>query len=292
MLTILAPAKVNLTIEVLGERPDGFHEICSVAQTISFSDRLHFEAGAGLEFRCSHPGWLPGESLVPKAADLLQKVTGHLKGAVVTLDKRIPLVSGLGGDSSDAAATLCGLNRFWELGLSLKELLGLATQLGSDVPFFLYGGTARLESRGEVITPLPPLPKMWLVLMLPPVPRETGKTGRLYASLRTERYTDGEITRTVVNQLTRGEEVKLSGLFNVFDGVARDCFIGLSAYWEQFLRSGAKEVHLAGSGPALFTLTRDRTMAERIFQSLRRQKLEAYLAHTLNAEELHSMNSI
>lgn len=283
MLTVLAPAKVNLTLEVVARRWDGFHEIRSVVQTINLCDRLHFQPGDRVEFRCDNPSWVSEQSLVTRAADLLCEATGCSKGAIVTLKKRIPLISGLSGDSSDAAATLRGLNRLWGMGLSLGELLGLAEELGSDAPFFLYGGTALLEGRGEVVTPLPPFSQRWLVLMLPPVPRMPGKTGRLYGRIRAEHYTDGEATERLVSQLSRDGEVVPAMLFNVFDKVARGCFEGLGTYWEQFLKSGAWEVHLAGSGPVLFTLTGDKAQAEKVYQDLKKQKLEAYLTHTLAA---------
>jgi 4-diphosphocytidyl-2-C-methyl-D-erythritol kinase len=285
MVTILAPAKVNLTLEVLAKRRDGFHEIRSLVQAINLCDRLHFKLGDGIEFRCDSPGWVPGESLISKAAMLLRERAGCARGAIVTLSKRIPLLAGLGGDASDAAATLRGLNLLWELGLSSGELLGLAEELGSDVPFFLYGGTALLEGRGEVVTPLPPPGKMWLVLMVPPVPRVSGKTGRLYGLITAEHYTSGEATRKLVSRLTEAGEVEPSRLFNVFERVAPNYFRDLASYWEQFLKSGAREVHLAGAGPALFTLTRDKAQAEAIYRNLGRQKLESYLTHTLAAAD-------
>jgi len=283
MLTVLAPAKVNFTLEVVAKRRDGFHEIRSVAQTINLCDQLHFQPGDRVEFRCDNPNWVSEQSLVPRAADLLCERAGRSKGAIVTMKKRIPLISGLSGDSSDAAATLCGLNRLWELGLPRGELLNLAEELGSDVPFFLCGGTGLLGGRGEVVTPLPPVDKMWLVLMLPPVPRMPGKTGRLYDRIRAEHYTSGEATKRLVSQLSKDGGVVPAMLFNVFDRVVRDCFRGLSTYWEQFLESGAREVHLAGSGPVLFTLTGDKAQAEKIYQGLKKQKLEAYLTYTLAA---------
>ncbi len=253
MLTILAPAKLNLTLEVLAERPDGFHEIRSVAQTINLCDSLRFQLSESIEFTCADSRWLPGESLVSRAVGLLQKTTGCSQGAKIEVEKRIPLISGLSGDSSDAAAVLNALNRLWELGLSLPQLVELASQLGSDVAFFLYDGTALLKGRGEVVTPLPPLPHMNVVVMLPPVPRVPGKTGRLYASLPPSHCTQGEITERLVARLT---EENLSGeglvgsVFNVLADVALDNFAGLGGYREQFLKDGAQQVYLAGSGPA------------------------------------------
>ena len=282
MLTLLAPAKLNLTLEVLAKRPDGFHEIRSVIQTINLCDSLRFQLGQSLTFKCDEPKWLPEKSLVSKAASLLQETTRTPKGATIEVNKRIPLMSGLGGDSSDAAAILRGLNQLWDLGLPLPELVKLASQLGSDVAFFLYRGTALVRGRGEIVTPLPPLPHTWVALVIPPVPRIPGKTEQLYASLKPNHYTPGEITDRLAALLTgiEGERL-LSNIFNVFEGVALDMFDRLREYREQFLKAGADCVHLAGSGPALFTLIKDKVQAAKIHESLQRQGLEAYLVETL-----------
>ena len=176
-----------------------------------------------------------------------------------------------------------GLNKLWGLGLSPWELAGLAQQLGSDVAFFLYGGTALLEGKGEIVAPLPSLPHMWVVLVVPPVSRTSGKTERLYASLDASHYTQGQITERLVALLTAGEVAMASILFNVFDSVAVASFAGLGDFWEQFLKAGAEEVHLAGSGPTLFTLAEDKTQAEKIYQHLQQQGLESHLTDTLAA---------
>lgn len=281
MLTVLAPAKLNLTLEVLAKRPDGFHEIRSVIQTINLCDSLHFRLSQSIKIRFNVPNLIPEESLVSKVASLLQEATGCGKGATIEINKRIPLLSGLGGDSSDAAATLRELNKLWGLGLSRDELLELAAELGSDVAFFVYGGTAVVKGRGEMVTPLPPSPHMWVVVMMPPVPRLPGKTERLYASLKASHYTEGQITNRFVALLTGGGEVTSSSLFNVFDDVALDSFAELGENWQQFLKAGAQEVHLAGSGPALFALAKDKAQAEKIYRCLEGQGLESYLTETL-----------
>ncbi len=288
MLTVLAPAKLNLTLEVLAKRPDGFHEIRSVIQSINLCDSLHFQLSRNIDFKSSMPDLIPEDSLVSKATSLLGEATGCSSGAAIEVTKRIPLVSGLGGDSSDAAATLRGLNKLWGLGLSPPELLELASQLGSDVAFFVYGGTAMVRGRGEMVTPLTPLPHMWVVVMMPPVPRMERKTERLYASLNPGHYTDGQVTDGLVALLTgrslKGERL-VSSIFNVFDGVALACFTGLGEYWQQFLKAGAQQVHLAGSGPALFTLLKDKVEAGRLHRNLQQQGLESYLADTLATVE-------
>lgn len=285
MLTVLAPVKLNLTLEVLAKRPDGFHEVRSIIQTINLCDSLYFQVSRSIEFKCDEPNWIPEESLASKAASLLREATQCAKGATIEISKHIPLVSGLGGDSSDASAILLGLNKLWRLGLALPELLELASQLGSDIAFFLHGGTALIKGRGEIVTPLPPFPYMWVVLMMPPVPRLPQKTKRLYASLKPSHYTGGQVTDRLTALLTGGGEVAPSSLFNVFDDVALNCFTGLEEYWQQFLKSGATSIHLAGSGPALFTLVKDKTQAEKIYGNLQKQGLESYLTETSQAIE-------
>ncbi len=281
MLTVLAPAKLNLTLEVLAKRSDGFHEIRSVIQTISLSDSLHFQLNQGLTFKCDNPEWLPEKSLVSKAASLLQETTGCSRGAIVGVTKRIPLVSGLGGDSSDAAAVLRGLNKFWDLGLSTQELVRLASQLGSDVAFFLHGGTALMGGRGEIVTPLHPFPHKWVVLMVPPVPRLPGKTGQLYASLKANHYTDGQITEKLVEMLREGREFIPSLLFNTFENVAFAHQSKINVYRSHAIKVGAPNVHLAGSGPTLYTLLEDKTQAEELYLRLQHQRMQPYLAETL-----------
>ena len=281
MLTVLAPAKLNLTLEVLKERQDGFHEIRSVLQTINLCDSLRFYLSEEIELSSDRVDWIPGMSLVSRASNLLREVTGYTGGVTIEIKKRIPWLSGLGGDSSDAAAILRGLNRLWGLSLPQKRLLALAAQLSSDVSFFLFGGTALAESRGEIITPLPSLPHTWIVLMLPPVSRKPGKTKQLYSSLNTVHYTEGGITDRLVSSLVERREVVSANMFNVFDKVALTNFTGLDSYREQFLRTGVPDVHLAGSGPALFTLLKDRDQAEKIYRNLRGQGLECYLSDTL-----------
>ncbi len=285
MLTILAPAKINLTLEVLGKRTDGFHEIRSVIQAINLCDRLHFQSSQEVTFKSDMPEWIAEESLVSRAVSLLQQATGHSKGVTIEVRKRIPLLSGLGGDSSDAAAVLRGLNQLWELGLPQEKLLELSRQLGSDVSFFLYGGTALVEGRGEIVNPLPPLPHRWVVLAMPPVPRLPGKTKQLYESLKASHYTDGQITRRLVEELKVGREFTSSLLFNTFENVAFTRFSGLSVSRSHFVKMGATDVHLAGSGPALFTLVEDKDKAEELCLLLQKQRMGPYFTETLGSIE-------
>ncbi len=278
MISARAPAKINLTLEVLRKREDGYHEIRSVVQTIDFADVLRFEEDTRLEFHCSLPGWSSGKSLVSKAAELLQSHSGRRLGARIEIEKRVPLLAGLGGDSSDAAAVLQGLNLLWNLQLSLRDLIALGGSLGSDVPLFLYGGTLLLEGRGEKVQPLPPMPHMSVVLLRPASPSVENKTRQMYARLSPADYSNGAATEALVAKLRNSELSLEDGLYNVFDQVGMRFYSRLREARSKFLEAGAGSVHLAGSGPTLFSLVKDSQTASRIQESLQAAGHESYLA--------------
>ena len=162
-------AKVNRSLLVLGKRPDGFHELDTLFQTIDLSDELHFEEDDRVTLSVAG-GAIPadGTNLVLRAARALSERAGTARGARLRLVKRIPVGAGLGGGSADAAAALLGLNALWGLGLTPEELRPVAASVGSDVAFFLFGGRARGTGRGERIEPLPDAPDESLVLLFPP----------------------------------------------------------------------------------------------------------------------------
>ena len=196
--------------------------------------------------------------------------------------KRIPLVSGLGGDSSNSAAILKGLSELWRLGLSTPELLELAAQLGSDVPFFIYNGTVLMEGRGEVLTPLPAVKPLWLVLMMPNIPRPRNKTATLYGSLRAgNHFTDGKITENMVKTIKAGEVVKPEQLFNTFENVAFSISSELKVYREHILKIGAPNLHLAGSGPTLFSVVKEQSEGDELCLRLKGQGMEAVVVETI-----------
>ena len=280
MLTVRAPAKINLTLEVLRKRPDGYHEIRSVLQTLDLCDTLRLEENKGVTFNCDMPGWLADKSLLSRTIGLLQKATGCTKGVKIDIQKRIPLMAGLGGDSSDAAALLRGLDELWGLGLSPEKLSALAAQSGSDVTFFLHTGTALAEGRGEIITQLSVLPRMWVVLVIPDIPGEPGKTGRMYAALKPDHFTDGSITQKLVNTLHKTGRFNVSLLFNTFENIAFDDLSGLKVFKEHLIKLGAPHVHLAGSGPSLFTMFQDKAMAEELYLRCEAQGMRAFLTNT------------
>ncbi len=283
MLTVCAPAKVNLVLEVLGRLGD-YHRISSIVQSIDLSDVLTFEPDADIRFECDEPG-LEHDNLVTRAAEAIRASTGCGLGARIELRKRIPWGVGSGGGSSDAAATLRGLNELWRLGLSTGELLDLGAQLGSDVPFFIHGGTALVEGMGEVVTPLPLLPSTYFVLLIPRLPKMTGKTGQMYARLSNTHFTDGGFVQKAVAALTRGEAVDHAGMFNAFEQVAFDLLPELGEYRRILEQGGAPAVHLAGSGPCLFASYSERERAVELLSHLRKQGCECYLAASCRGQD-------
>jgi len=172
-VTLRAFAKINLLLRVSSARPDGFHDVRTILQAIDLCDRVKCDARRGpFQIRCDMPG-VPTDrtNLVWKAAQLLWEAAGRdgdARDAVVTLQKNIPMQAGLGGGSSDAAAALLGLRRLWKVRVPDEQIQALAAMLGSDVPFFLVGGTALGIGRGEEVYPLETLPRYSVVLVIPP----------------------------------------------------------------------------------------------------------------------------
>ena len=276
MLTVYAPTKVNLVLEVLGKYDD-YHQISSILQTIDLCDVLNFELAEQISFNCSEPS-LEGNNLVAEAAMLLKKATSYDKGAQIELHKHIPWGVGLGGGSSDAASTLLALTKLWKLNLSVSELLQLASKLGSDVPFFICGGTALIEGRGEKVTPLPPSYPTCFVLLVPPLAKIPGKTKKLYSKLNAGHFTKGQFVRAALLSLRREKTIPPALMFNVFEKVAFDFFPKLNEYKRNFEEAGASKVCLAGSGPCLFTSVPEERKAKELYLRLKNQGLECYLA--------------
>ena len=260
-VSVAAPAKINLSLEILRRRDDGFHDVATVLQTVDLTDELEITTASEVAVEGDTEGIPLAENLVYRAAQLLQEHLDETRGARIVLRKRIPLAAGLGGGSADAAATLVGLCRLWERDLRRGELAALAAELGSDVPFFLYGGTALAEGRGERVIPLPPLRHADFVLLAPPLDLPA-KTATLYRSLDSADFTGGEVTRALVAALRKRLPPTPDELFNGFTRAALERFDGLEGYWSRFEQAGADNVHLCGAGPSLFSLARSRDETE------------------------------
>ena len=280
-----AYAKVNWALEVLQRRPDGYHEVRTVIQTIDVCDTLELQPAAELRLEANDEGLPPTEeNLVMKAAHLLRERADGLSGARMRLSKAIPVAAGLGGGSSDAAAALRGLNQMWDLDLPREALEQIAARLGSDVPFFVHGGTALAEGRGERITPLSDLPPQELLIVLPPLTL-ADKTRRMYSLLTPADYTDGSAARRLADAIHQGKPLADEQLFNVFDGPAFRAFPELERLRRALLEAGARSVHLAGSGPALFALAGDAAKRERLTSAAVEAGAKAFVVASVPAAE-------
>jgi 4-diphosphocytidyl-2-C-methyl-D-erythritol kinase len=284
-LRLTAPAKINWTLEVLGRRPDGFHNVKTILQTIDLSDSLELETAAELTLEATGAGLPPGEeNLAMKAARLLRERAGYSGGATMRLTKAIPVAAGLGGGSSDAAAALRGLDRLWGLGLPPERLAELAAEVGSDVPFFLRGGTALAEARGERITPLPEAPAAAILVVVPPlsIPQ---KTRRMYSLVGLKDYSDGTASDRLADALRQGRHLRENDLYNVFGSLAFHAFPELQACRQALVRASASAVHLAGSGPALFVLVTDEEQRERLATAAASVGAKAFAATTIGSSQ-------
>ncbi|MBI5947445.1 MAG: 4-(cytidine 5'-diphospho)-2-C-methyl-D-erythritol kinase [Chloroflexi bacterium] len=252
-LTGLAPAKVNLVLEVLGTRPDGYHELDTILQTLALADRVTISRGDGppvLVLGLMANGTpADGSNLAWRAAEALAAVCGEsTAGLTIAIDKEIPAAGGLGGGASDAATVLRLLQQWWPAA-SEDALQRAAAEVGSDESFFLDGGTARARGRGEVVTPLPALPPHAVVLFIPPGTIEA-KTPRLFAALAGQPFDSGSVAAAFVKEPPR--RFASADVYNAFERVAFDVFPGLASLHER-LESGVGEpIRLAGAGPTLF----------------------------------------
>lgn len=266
-LELHAPAKINLTLEILYRRDDGYHQLRTVLQELAYGDTIFLDElpGRRLDFFCDDPRLPLGEAnLACRAAALLQESYAPERGARISLLKKIPVAAGLGGGSSDAAAVLKGLNRLWGLDLSRDKLHGLAARLGSDVPFFLYGGTALGEGRGDIIHPLPPFPHTFVLLVC--LPQAALSTPIVYHELNWEKIKKGENTGTFIRLLKeRPEQEKRNGdlleqllglMVNDLETAAFNLVKELFPLKEKLRQLGLAPL-LSGSGPTFFALSRD-----------------------------------
>jgi len=280
-LRFRAPAKINWTLEVLRRREDGYHEVRTVLQTIDLYDELEFTDCDDLRLDTEGAPDLGEDDLVLRAASLVRPPG---QGALIRLRKRIPSAAGLGGGSSDAAATLRGLNALWELDLSREPLAEKAAELGSDVPFFLYGGSALASGRGEAIEPLPDAPPYWLVLAVPPITK-AAKTESMYSLLPASAYSNGARTDRFARELRERRNFPTEFIENVFEQTALHFFPDLARFKKRFREASGRPVHLAGSGPALFAPAGDRGEAEAIRDRCVTSGCQVILARTTTRAE-------
>jgi 4-diphosphocytidyl-2-C-methyl-D-erythritol kinase len=274
-----AAAKVNLTLEVLGRRNDGYHEIVTVMQAVDLSDRLVLEDAEVLELRTAASD-VPtdGTNLALKAAATLRERAGTSRGARITLEKKIPVAAGLGGGSTDAAATLIGLNRLWGLRWSTAQLGEVAVTLGMDVPFFLRGGAALGTGRGEQLEPLSSC-ALALVLVNPGV---AASTAEIYSGVLPSMYSDGGRARTMAAALRSRQPTRVAGtLGNTLERVATSRYQDVAQIEAALLAAGALGAAMSGSGLTVFGVARSYDHARQIRDRIGRARWACWAVRAL-----------
>ncbi|MGI8477049.1 MAG: 4-(cytidine 5'-diphospho)-2-C-methyl-D-erythritol kinase [Thermomicrobiales bacterium] len=267
-LELLAPAKLNLGLEVLGRRDDGYHEVSTILATVSLFDRLAFSPSADIRLTVEDAELDNDENLVVRAARLLRRRSGVRIGAAISLTKRIPAAAGLGGASSDAAAALLGLCMMWRLTPSREALAELALELGSDVPFFLRGGVAHAGGRGERLSPLPRLRSAGFVILGPSIVIP-GKTATLYGLLEPSDFSTGAQIQESAALLADGNPSAPLNLANAFQRPLLDLRPDLRESIRDMTGTPPLPFALSGAGPAHFVMTKDARQASAAAHRLR-----------------------
>ncbi|WP_277423822.1 4-(cytidine 5'-diphospho)-2-C-methyl-D-erythritol kinase [Staphylospora marina] len=270
MVSEKAPAKINLTLDARYKRPDGYHELEMVMTTVDLADRIDLEDRDGSSITLeSSSGLVPQDerNLAYRAAALLREKTGVRRGVHIRIHKRIPVAAGLAGGSSDAAATLRGLNRLWKLGLSGRELADIGAEIGSDIPFCVHSGTAVAKGRGEILEPLPAPPPCWVVLAKP---AHGVSTADVFGRLNVGAISERPDTEAMAEAVCSGDFDRITGLLgNVLEPVTMGMHPEVGKIKRKMLEFGAEGALMSGSGPTVFALVRKESKAKRLVNGLK-----------------------
>lgn len=267
MIKLLAPAKINLFLNVLAKREDNYHELETIFQKIELYDTIILEEKEeGIEVECSYVNEV--DNLSYKAAHLLTQVFEVKKGVKIKIEKHIPIAAGLGGGSSDAAATLMGLNKLWHLSLSQNDLLPLASKLGADVPFFIFNqGLALGTGIGSIITPLPPLPQFWLILICPKIKVSSAK---IYQDLKFMLTNENIRSKMIINAIKQGDLEKISQLlYNTLEKVVFPQYPEIKRLKDELLKQEVLGALMSGSGSSVFGMVKTELEAINIYNKLK-----------------------
>ncbi|OBZ15510.1 MULTISPECIES: 4-(cytidine 5'-diphospho)-2-C-methyl-D-erythritol kinase [Bacillales] len=277
-----APAKINLLLDVLRKRDDGYHEVEMIMTMVDLADRLEMEElPRDTIIISSQVGYIPldEKNLAFQAARLIKERYDVKQGVYIHLDKKIPVAAGLAGGSSDAAAALRGLNRLWKLQIPEDELCRLGAELGSDVPFCVTGGTAIARGRGEKLEHIAAPPQCWVVLAKPPI---NVSTADVYGRFRANELKEHPSIPNMVDALQRGSFADIcDGLGNVLEKVTLDVYPEVMQLKESMIRLGADGVLMSGSGPTVFGLVSKEAKLPRIYNGLRGFCKEVYVVRML-----------
>lgn len=277
-MKVYTPAKVNLYLNVLSKRSDGYHDIQTIMQTISLYDTLIFSESkdSQIVLDCDEP-LLPvnEDNLIYKAAQTLKDYTQGRKGVNIFLKKRIPVAAGLGGGSSDAAATLMALNKYWEINLKKEELKELGAKLGADVPFFIERGTVLATGTGTKLTPLDPISKTWMVLVCPKIKISTKW---VYDKVKIKLTKNAFDIKIIIQNY---KQQLISILFNSLEEITLKYYPLIDDIKKEFKKTGAKGVLMSGSGPSVFGIASDKEEAKIIYNYFKSKEHPVWLVRTI-----------
>lgn len=283
-----AYAKINIGLDVLRRRSDGYHEVRMIMQTVDLCDDLLFEKTQqpGIVLKTNNDE-LPvnGDNLICKAAALLFRERGIKEGVKITLTKRIPIAAGMAGGSSDAAATMRGLNELFDMGYSMRELQALGVTLGADIPYCLVGGTMLSEGIGEILTPLPAPPACHLVVAKPDI---NVSTGFVYGNLHADTLTEHPDIEGMIEALKIGSLQGITDrLGNVLETVTVKEYPVIEELKELLRSKGAENALMSGSGPTVFGIFVNRDEAEKAASTIKEQGLaeQIYVTGFCNTED-------
>lgn len=276
-----APAKINICLNVLSKRPDGFHEMEMVMTPVDLADRLTFKLTEEAITLDSSSSFMPlnEKNIVYKTALLLKRTYGVRHGADMFIDKHIPIAAGLGGGSTDAAATLRALNRLWKLDLSLDELAELGEQIGSDVPFCVYGKTAYVTGRGEKVEPISSFPHSWVILVKPPKGISSWTVFKDLDVASLPVFDVNEMKEAVIKS-EYDRIIKATG--NALEEKAAEQHPMIREVKEKMSSFGADAALMSGTGPTVYGLTQNLSKARRIVNGLKGFCEEVYLVRTIS----------
>ena len=284
-MELKALGKINLGLDVLGKRPDGYHDVRMVMQTIYLYDQITItkrkESGIGLS---TNLFYLPvnENNLAYRAAKLLMDEFEIRSGVDIFLEKHIPVAAGMAGGSSNAAAVLYGINRMFDLGLSMEELMKRGVSLGADVPYCIMRGTVLAEGIGEILTPLPPMPRCQIVVAKPPV---SVSTKMVYEKIDSRRIVEHPDIDGIIEGLKEGDVTKIASCMgNVLEQVTVEEYPVIDKIKKLMNKGGAKGAMMSGSGPTVFGIFTEKSLAKKAALKIR----EAGLAKQVYVTNVHN----
>ena len=276
-------SKINLTLNILGKRRDGYHNIETIMQSINLTDRIFIkEEKEGIKIKCSHPLVpIDTQSLTYRSAEKILNRYRIKKGVKIEIDKKIPLASGMAGGSANSASILVGINKLFALNLSNKDLREIGEELGMDVPFCIQNGTAIAYHRGEKVTPLPPInPPMWIIIINPgfEIPTKWAYNNIDLDQIKREKNN----TKVMLKALKEvGLEEIAKNLFNSFEELIIKKYPEIGKIKDRLIEESALGALMSGSGPTVFGIAQNKEQALKIYKKLKSEYKSIWVVHTI-----------